>query len=723
MSSVLDRSNALSWPQNAMEYWKADRGRLIHAAKTAVAVLLSAWLCMRLELLTPRTAMVSTVILMMHQQAGMVIARGFYRGIGMAVGSLAGLMLVTLFPQRPMPFLLALSAWVALCVWGASYYRNYQSYGFVLAGYATAITAVPAWSNPYGIFDSVVYTMSDVAIGVVCASAVSALLIPQHVVPALLQSGQRHFAHFLAFVRQALRGQLSPEAIDAAHIALVSERAQLESLRSAAVFEDPQLRLRNPIMIRLNREFLDASAGFHAIRQVRERMARLHRDDCWNALRALHDDFLGILTVPEGTPLLPLADIKAIHASIRAYVDGLPGRIQAQRETLAGMDDEGQELFATGAALLYFAARDFRDYLTDFIALREGGAASADHGSAKARPEHIVSTANHMAASAAALRAGIAVLAVASFWLASGWVGGASALVAVSITSALFAVVPQPAVASRHMFLGCLAGGVTAFLFNFFVLPRLDGFTLLAACMAPILMVGSYVNSFPSTAVLGLGFNIYFCFIGNLANPNVYDPTALLDTGFAMLLGIGTSALAFSVVLPYGSDWAMQSYLRQIRREVVRVACGSPLRDGLLLRFESGMRDFIIQLQSRASTRGGARSDFLGWAFAALELGRAIIQIRMDGANFAASLPSEWPAAQYAWQTSIAALFDQVTPERHAQALASTRAALQAIPRRNFVDTSPGTLACFRMRALLHATELSLLDDTLPLMPRAEAAS
>lgn len=41
---------------------------------------------MRLELLSPRNAMVSIVILMMHQQAGMVLARGVYRGIGMVIG-------------------------------------------------------------------------------------------------------------------------------------------------------------------------------------------------------------------------------------------------------------------------------------------------------------------------------------------------------------------------------------------------------------------------------------------------------------------------------------------------------------------------------------------------------------------------------------------------------------------------------------------------------------
>ena len=35
----------------------------------------------------------------------------------------------------------ALAVWIGVCVFGAAYYRNFQSYGFVLTGYGTAITA------------------------------------------------------------------------------------------------------------------------------------------------------------------------------------------------------------------------------------------------------------------------------------------------------------------------------------------------------------------------------------------------------------------------------------------------------------------------------------------------------------------------------------------------------------------------------------------------------
>ncbi|HEX7911965.1 MAG TPA: FUSC family protein [Paraburkholderia sp.] len=65
---------------------------------------------------------------------------------------------------------------------------------------------------------------------------------------------------------------------------------------------------------------------------------------------------------------------------------------------------------------------------------------------------------------------------------------------------------------------------------------------LLAASMAIFVMIGSYVNTFAKTSILGLGFNIYFCFIVGISNPTVYNPSAYLDTGFALLAGIAFAA-------------------------------------------------------------------------------------------------------------------------------------------------------------------------------------
>jgi hypothetical protein len=67
----------------------------------------------------------------------------------------------------------------------------------------------------------------------------------------------------------------------------MGERAQLESLRSATVFEDPEMRANNALMIRLNHDFLDAVARFHSIHQLQARVAKVADHRAGAALHAL----------------------------------------------------------------------------------------------------------------------------------------------------------------------------------------------------------------------------------------------------------------------------------------------------------------------------------------------------------------------------------------------------------------------------------------------------
>ncbi len=705
-------------------WWQVDRGRLVHVLKTVLALVLSLWLCMRLELSQPRTAMVSVVILMMHQQAGPVIARGFYRAAGMLIGSLAGLLLMVLFPQQPVPFFLALAVWAGVCVWGAAYYRNYQAYGFVLAGYAIAITAVPAWSQPHTVFDNVTEAFFEVLVGVVSASLVSALILPQHVGQALFGAGQRHASSFIGFVRRMLRGELEGADVGQMHVQLVGERALIENLRSGAVFEDPALRLGNPIMAQLNHDFLDASAGFHAMRQVRERAQRWGDAAALGAITPLFAELEAVLPGDPVGPMLSLAQFQALRDHLQVFMPQLPERIAVYRETLAADDESARRAFAAAASSLYFAAADLQRYVEGFLAIREQPRlrAASDAQSFKMRSRRIINTANAMAAQASGWRAFIAVLIVAALWVASGWTGGASAVVTVTITSALFAVFPRPAAATRQIFWGCLAGWAAAFVFTFFLAPRLDGFLLLALAIAPFIAIGSYANSFMQTAVFGLGFNIYFCFIANVTNPLKLDPVGMLDTGFALLAGIAVAWLAFAVIVPYAGDWATSNYLRQIRRMVSRTAAHAPLRDDLLLRFESGMRDFTIQAAARPVDGPAGRRQLLGWAFVALEVGRGLIRLREESQRYPAGLPAEWPQTLRELRHAMAQLFAQVTPEHHAQALLAVRHALAILPRRPRFDPAPEIAVGFHMRALLQAMELTLLDDSMPLYPKEKTA-
>ena len=96
----------------------------------------------------PSTAMI-TVAVVMHPHSGMVLAKSFYRALGTLAGSAVragadGAVSAAARVVLPGP----VSLWLALCAGGATLYRNFMAYGFVLAGYTAAIVALPAVGNP-----------------------------------------------------------------------------------------------------------------------------------------------------------------------------------------------------------------------------------------------------------------------------------------------------------------------------------------------------------------------------------------------------------------------------------------------------------------------------------------------------------------------------------------------------------------------------------------------
>src|SRR5260221_4120854 len=129
--------------------------------QTLLAYYITGWLAMRFSVSQPSTAMLTTIIVA-NRQSGRVLAKSFYRCIGTLVGAGVALLIVSLFPQERVLYLVALSLWIGACAGGATLYRNFTSYAFVLSGYTAAIVAVPAIDKTLGAFDSVGMRLRDV---------------------------------------------------------------------------------------------------------------------------------------------------------------------------------------------------------------------------------------------------------------------------------------------------------------------------------------------------------------------------------------------------------------------------------------------------------------------------------------------------------------------------------------------------------------------------------
>lgn len=649
------------WPWLA-DFLAGERRAWVFVGKTLLAIYLAAWLAMWLQLEQPSTTMI-TVAIVMHPHSGMVLAKSFYRVIGTLAGSLCGLVLMAAFPQQRELFLLSLSLWVALCAGGAMLYRNFMSYGFVLAGYTAAIVTLPAISNPLNVFDSAVMRVSEVLLGIVVAAVVSDLILPERLRMVLRQSAREQFAQFIDFVRGSTGGSIPRAQMEQAHLAFVRAAVRLEDLRASVIFEDPEAHARSTRMRLLNQRYMAASTSFQSLHHLINRLQRGGRAMVADALIALYRP-IGAALTPEPEQL---HDPAVLASRLAACVIQLPTQAQALRASLG--EPSAQLEFDTGAALLQRFAGELRDFTMTEDSLR----GKQLHGSVER--VHFRRGNDWVGATVAVLRTFLTMAALSAFWLASGWTFGSSAMLLATIFSGLLAASPNPLTAAAHTLYGYAAGMLAAFVVVYGLLPGSDGFPMLIAATAGFMLIGPYLSTRDTLPGVGAGYTLGFVYILALKNPMVYDPTHFLNDAIAQVAGLALSGVAFVFVPKVtGTGWQRARQLRRLRAQVT-LAATEPL-PGLAYRFESVSRDLFQQVVTHTRPDSDESRNLLAWGLAVQESGRAVLELRQDLA--AGGLAPATREAGHAALQAVAHLYRQPDAARWREADRKVREAIVA---------------------------------------------
>ncbi|WP_162600643.1 FUSC family protein [Paraburkholderia sp. C35] len=706
--------------KEAVVYRNDDLPRFLHAFKAALAVILSMLICMRLELRAPGTSMVSAVIVMLAQRSGMVIARAFYRTLGIACGSLAGLTLISLFAQQPPLFIAGLSIWVGLFVAGSSYYKNYQSYGFVLSGYAACITTVPEWPVPYDVVINLIYIVSEVMIGVAMGSLVSALVFPQKVVPALITWRESALGKLLPALRAAALGNSKDDPIDS-YMKLIRESVSIEELRTAAVFEDPEMRLRNDALTMLDRTFLDTVTRLYALDRARHMTQHVGAE-----VQAEIDatfDLLAKAAATDDTGTQETANrLQALETQLSSIRDTLPERVAVQLSKVSPNDDNYRAIEMVGAEV-YTATTSLREFCgaCSIVLNPPKIQLSLPIIQAIAFMRNAPIRSSGLSALLSGLRAAIATGVVGAAWVASGWTNGYIAVVSAGITSGFFSLSPTPAAASWDAFVGCAIACVVGFFVNFMLMPGFGDVSLLALCFGILIFFSSYASTFPRFIAMGAGFSIYLCYLLTPTNVAVYDPPYLLDRGFGLLIGIGVAASAFSLVAPKEGEWLAKRYARRIE-DVLSHAATDLIDVETSAQLGMSMRDLIVRIVTVPGVSQAYRENITKWAFGQLWIANALIHVRGWADSQANALPPAWEAAQREWLSAMEDVADKATSGAVATALAQTERVLDML-REHASPSSPGSSrALFEVRAGLYSTRAALIDQ-LPGVPSAPAVA
>lgn len=480
------------------------------ALKNILGGALALYLAFLLDMQQPQWALI-TVFIVNQPLSGMVLSKGAYRLLGTFTGAVVSLGMIGVFGQSPWLFLLCMALWLGFCTAGASLYRNNASYGFVLAGYTTAIVALPATAAPLNIFDQAQARFFEITLGIICASLVSTLLWPRHIERQLAQQARGVWQAGMDAAVSELHGVDQHKGLLDALGRIVS----VDSLRDHATFEGPSGRQRA------------------------------------QALQVMNRDLLGLLRLARGVARLRLMLDPApgeyidpmIEGLARALGDGSEATLQQQAVVLeeclltTGLDPQLRACLIRMTLVLRLATATVQS----LKAVEQGEPVSnvpgplAWHRDVK---QGVMS----------GLRSALAFLAVAVFWVFTAWPAGLGAVSSCGVVLSLFAGRDAPAEAALNFLKGIALSVPIAALVAFGLLPGWEDFPMLCLGLGVPLFIASLCLSQPGIAAIASAFCIFF--VTNVAPANVmsYDFDQFLNKALATLFGVGISVVVFRLV-------------------------------------------------------------------------------------------------------------------------------------------------------------------------------
>lgn len=602
--------------------WLASEGPAwIFIFKTCLAAVLALWVAFRLGFDQPSTAM-TTVFIVAQPQTGLILAKSFYRIIGTLIGLVVTIAMVAAFAQYRELFLIAITLWVGLCVAGASWFRDFQAYAFLLAGYTSCLIGFPGVIHPDSVFQIAVTRVSEILLGILCVTVISDAILPQRLSPRLVLTVRGQFSHFIRFLHDAVAMPLDRSVTVTDELQFVSDVLTLESLRAATLFEDPASRIRSDRLRLFNADFMTVSTTLHALQQLARRM----RSQGWlAALRLLRPcvDGLGPVLLQDGRPPAMAAEAGQLVARLETWIPLLQQQLQVARMTLEG-EATAEECFDfdCAAELLEQFVAELHRFASTYASL------ALARGRSDRRAPGMVWHVEPGKALASGLRATAAMLTLTLFWILSAWPEGAAAATIACIGCALFAASPAPLRAVRQMGTGFAAGTVAAYVCGFHVLNQMDGFAQLALGMLPFMMAGTWLMTRPRTAGVGAGFNLMFTNALLPQNVMSFDAVSFLNNGIAQLVGLVVAGIAFSVLTRQDARAVVSGIAIRLRQELGR-ACTDALRH-LPHAFDGRTRDLMRRLLGLPVAD---RDRLLSCALSVLELGDAIVDLRQTAAG------------------------------------------------------------------------------------------
>lgn len=559
------------------------------AIKTLLAGGLALWCAFRFGLEQPQWALM-TAFIVAQSLSGMVVQKGLARLLGTLIGASMTVLLMALFAQAPWLFLIAVALWMGLCTAASTMLRSAWGYAFVLAGYTVAIIGLPAISQPLTVFDQAVARGTEIALGILCATVVSAVLWPQRVERQLAQQARSVWQAGVSAAGQTLAGE--PMARQGL-LEVLGRMVAVDAQREHAWFEGNRGRQRAAALRLLSRDLLTL---LRLARGVGRQWRQLDESES-HALAPWMQRVRDCLSDPQGARCAALAqDIREV-----AEDEALSA---AQRRCLERLALLMLRLETAGNALQAVEQGEVRGSLPPALSWHRDWQTALLYGS----------------------RSALAFLALAAFWMATAWTAASGAMLLASVVCSLFASRENAAQIGLLFLRGIFYALPVAFFVGQILLPQLSGFPMLCLALGVPLFFGALGMAKPALGATATSFCLHFIVLCAPQNDMNYDLAFFFNEAQAMLIGVTCAVLAFNLIGVRSPRWHGRRLLQATLQDLARLTQHRLI--GAENWFGGRMADRLLQLARHYPLLPSQTRNRWDDGVASLDLGDELLHLR-----------------------------------------------------------------------------------------------
>ena len=536
--------------------------KMTYCIANIAAVFAALYIAFRLDLDRPYWA-VFTVFIVSKPISGAVRAKGVYRFIGTLIGGAMSVFLVPPLVQSPLLLSLAVSAWVGLCLFCALLDRTPRTYAFLLSGYSVTIVGLAVVNNPTMIFDVAVSRLEEITIGIGCAAIAHSVFFPRNFGDILRCKAEDALAQSALVASDALGP--SPKAPSIRQIASIAGTvSELHTLYAQIGYETSNVRRVPTVM-----------AG------LLDRISVILPQASMIARALTRRQEIGQISAPFRSTLDETA---AVLSAFAAGKKPAADEAMADLEAFSEMRDE--EELAESVQLELLVARHAIDVLRS---VREGTVlasaltdAEAARGIAALLPVNVrrplyrdQALALLSAASAAA-----ATLLACGLWIWNAWPEGFVAAQFAAICCSLFATLDRPSKVIGMAVIGILVALPVAAVYEFAILPGIDGFVSLALVLSPMIVLFSFLQTYERLE--GPALIVSVAFFGALALQESFasDFAQFVNANLAEVCGPLIAIAMLLVFRTIDPEWNANRIIRSAWRSLSELAGHAPINPG-----------------------------------------------------------------------------------------------------------------------------------------------